>query len=242
MAEHKYAQVRDHLLRRVSELPVGTQLPPETKLCEEYEVSRITVRRAVDELVGDGHLVREHGRGTFVSRPRYAMRHRERFVNEVTGFFTQLNRQGHTVTSEVLNRRRMRAGARIAAHLGLSPAADVVRLQRLRRVNGEVHHIAESYADPERFPGLLTMDFENNSLYSYLRAQYDAILARNQIVVRLQQADERDAELLVVAKDSTLLLAESTVYDPLRKPLVYGTSKFPPDTAELSFDITAEGD
>ncbi|MFF0747116.1 GntR family transcriptional regulator [Streptomyces sp. NPDC004111] len=241
MAEHKYAQVRDHLLRRASELPVGTRLPSEPKLCEEYEVSRITVRRAMDELVGDGHLVREHGRGTFVSRPRYAMRHRERFVNEVTGFHTQLTRQGHTVVSEVLVQRPVRAGARIAARLGLSPAADVIRIQRLRRVNGEIHHLAESYADAERFPGLMTADFTHDSLYAYLRARHDTLLARNQIVVGLHRTDDHEAQLLGLEPRSTVLLAESTVYDPLRKPLVYGTSKFPPSTAELSFDITADG-
>ncbi|MFE7608960.1 GntR family transcriptional regulator [Streptomyces celluloflavus] len=240
MAGHKYAQVRDHLLRRVSDLPVGTQLPPETKLCEEYEVSRITVRRAVDELVGDGHLIREHGRGTFVSRPRYAMRHRERFVNEVTGFYTQLTRQGHTVTSEVLVQERVRAGARIAARLHTSPAADVVHLQRLRRVNGEVHHLADSYVAVERFPDLLTVDFTDHSLYAYLRAHHDILLARNEIVVSLHQSDDREAGLLGVAAGTTLLLAVSTVYDPHRKPLVHGTSTFPPSTGELSFDITAE--
>lgn len=240
MAEHKYAKVRDHLLRRVTDLPVGSQLPPETKLCEEYEVSRITVRRAVDELVNDGHLVREHGRGTFTSRPRYAMRHRERFVSEVTGFFTQMSRQGHTVTSEVLAQERLRAGSRLAARLAMSPASYVVRLERLRRVNGAVHHIAESFTEEERFPGLLTADFSTTSLYAHLRAHYDALLGRNEIVVTLHDSDEREAGLLDVAPGSTLLLAESRVFDPTRKPLIYGTSKFPPDSAELSFDITAD--
>ncbi|MFE4534531.1 GntR family transcriptional regulator [Streptomyces scopuliridis] len=242
MAEHKYAQVRDHLLRRVSGLPVGGRLPPEAALCEEYAVSRITLRRAVDELVNDGHLIREQGRGTFVTRPRYALKHRERFVSEVTGFFTQMSRQGHTVTSEVLAQEPTRAGARLAAALDISPATSVIRLERLRRVNGVVHHLAESYVEEERFPDVRTADFSATSLYAYLRAHHDVLLARNEIVVGLHECDGREAGLLGVAVGSPLLLATSRVFDLNRKPVIHGTSKFLPETAELSFDIIADAE
>lgn len=240
MAGHKYAQVRDHLLRRVRELSVGEQLPAEGVLCTEYEVSRITLRRAVDELIQDGYLVREHGRGTFVTRPRYNLKHRERFVNEVTGFHTQLVRQGHAVTSEVLTQKSMRAGTRLAAALEISPAASVVRLERLRRVNGVVHHLADSYVAQDRFPDVLKADFSAASLYAYLRAHHDVLLARNEIVVGLHLCDEREADLLGVTEKSALLLATSRVFEPGQKPVIYGTSKFLPETAELSFDIVAD--
>ncbi|GAA1162963.1 GntR family transcriptional regulator [Streptomyces hebeiensis] len=240
MAGHKYARVRDHLLRRIRDLPVGGQLPAESVLCAEYEVSRITLRRAVDELVQDGHLVREHGRGTFVTHPRYHLKHRERFVNEVTGFYTQLARQGHTVTSEVLTQESTRAGTRLAALLDISPATPVVRLERLRRVNGVVHHLAESYVEEERFPDVLTTDFTAISLYAYLRAHHDLLLARNEIVVGLHLCDGREAGLLDVTEGAALLLATSRVFEPGGKPVIHGTSKFVPETAELSFDIVAD--
>ncbi|TDC72102.1 GntR family transcriptional regulator [Streptomyces hainanensis] len=242
MAEHKYAQVRDHLLRRVSGLPVGGQLPPESALCEEYAVSRITLRRAVDELVNDGHLIRQHGKGTFVTRPRYALKHRERFVNEVTGFFTQLTRQGHTVTSEVLTQKPMRAGTRLAAALDVSPATSVIHLERLRRVNGRVHHLADSYVEEERFPDVLTVDFTATSLYAYLRAHHDVVLTRNEIVVGLHECDGREAALIDVEPGSALLLATSRVFDLNRRPVIHGTSKFLPESAELSFDIVADAE
>ncbi|MFE0687131.1 GntR family transcriptional regulator [Streptomyces sp. JH002] len=242
MAEHKYAQVRDHLLNRVSDLPVGGQLPPEAALCEEYAVSRITLRRAVDDLVNDGYLIRQHGKGTFVSRPRYALKHRERFVSEVTGFFTQMTRQGHAVTSEVLAQKRTRAGSRLAAALDISPAAPVVRLERLRRVNGVTHHLAESFVAEERFPDVLGADFTATSLYAHLRAHHDVVLTRNEIVVGLHTCDGREAHLLDVADGSPLLLATSTVFDLERRPVVHGTSKFLPESAELSFDILADAD
>lgn len=242
MAGHKYAQVRDHLLRRVQSLPVGERLPAEGVLCGEYDVSRITLRRAVDELVQDGYLVREHGRGTFVSHPRYNLKHRERFVNEVTGFHTQLTRQGHTVTSRVTEQQSERAGSRLAAALGVSPAASVVRLERLRSVNGAVHHLAESYVEEDRFPDVLTSDFTSSSLYAHMRARHDVLLVRNEIVVGLHRCDAREAALLEVAEETPLLLATSRVFEPGRKPVIYGTSKFLPHAAELSFDIVADSE
>ncbi|MEV8059117.1 GntR family transcriptional regulator [Streptomyces antimycoticus] len=242
MAGHKYAQVRDHLLQRVRSLPMGERLPAEGVLCSEYNVSRITLRRAVDELVQDGYLMREHGRGTFVSHPRYNLKHRERFVNEVTGFHTQLTRQGHSVTSQVTVQRGERAGARIAAALEVSPATPIVRLERLRSVNGVVHHLAESYVEEARFPDVLTADFTDASLYAHLRARHDLLLVRNEIVVGLHRCDAREAGLLGVAEETPLLLATSRVFEPGRKPVIFGTSKFLPDTAELSFDIVADAE
>ena len=70
VAGPKYLSVREHLRRRVTALPEHTLLPPEPVLCAEYGVSRITLRRAVDGLVADGHLVREQGRGTYVDPAR----------------------------------------------------------------------------------------------------------------------------------------------------------------------------
>src|SRR3712207_3656624 len=82
----KYLSVREHLRRRVASLPELTLLPPEPVLCAEYGVSRITLRRAVDGLVADGHLVREQGRGTYVTRPAIRHEYRESFVHRIAGF------------------------------------------------------------------------------------------------------------------------------------------------------------
>ncbi|WP_158026082.1 GntR family transcriptional regulator [Corynebacterium sp. CNJ-954] len=59
----KYIAVRDHLQQRLESMAVGEQIPTEPTLCEEYNVSRITVRRAVDDLIQSGLLERVQGRG-----------------------------------------------------------------------------------------------------------------------------------------------------------------------------------
>src|SRR3712207_4486997 len=97
----KYLSVRENLRRRVSALPEHTLLPPEPVLCEEYGVSRITLRRAVDGLVADGHLVREQGRGTYVTRPAIRHEYRESFVHRIAGWSSVMTEQGAQVGTTV---------------------------------------------------------------------------------------------------------------------------------------------
>src|SRR5688572_1332941 len=122
VAGPKYLSVREHLRRRVSALPEHTLLPPEPVLCAEYGVSRITLRRAVDGLVADGHLVREQGRGTFVSRPGIRHEYRESFVHRIAGFHSVMTEQGAQVGTTVLAQRIVPAAPVIAAELSLGAA------------------------------------------------------------------------------------------------------------------------
>ena len=128
----KYLSVREHLRRRVASLPEHTLLPPEPVLCAEYGVSRITLRRAVDGLVADGHLVREQGRGTFVTRPAIRHEYRESFVHRIAGFTSVMTEQGAQVGTTVLTQRIVPAPSSIAGDLSLPVADDVVELVRLR--------------------------------------------------------------------------------------------------------------
>ena len=110
----KYLAVREHLRRRVAALPELTVLPPEPVLCAEYGVSRITLRRAVDGLVADGHLVREQGRGTYVTRPAIRHEYRESFVHRIAGFSSVMSEQGAQVGTEVLTQRVVPVPAGVA--------------------------------------------------------------------------------------------------------------------------------
>lgn len=237
---HKYAWVRNHLYERIQDMEVGSRLPAEPTLCQEYGVSRITLRKAVEQLVAEGYLRRDHGKGTFVTDPKYAMRYRERFVNEVTGFYTQMHRQGNQVESEVITQEKVLAGPSVARHLGIIGADPVIHLERLRKVNGTVHHLAQSYVVAREFPTVLVTDFSTLSLYVHLRETYDLLLAKNEILVSLSFASAREAEIMGVAEGDALLLTQSTVSDAAGNIIVYGTSKFVPSASELSFEVVAD--
>ena len=85
----KYVIVRNHLLELVRNgLASGSPVPSERELCEQFEVSRMTVRQAIDTLVVDGVLERHQGRGTFVSPPKLDLQVR------LTSFTQEMQRRG----------------------------------------------------------------------------------------------------------------------------------------------------
>ncbi|MGY1708943.1 MULTISPECIES: GntR family transcriptional regulator [Geodermatophilus] len=237
----KYLAVREHLRRRVSALPEHTLLPPEPVLCAEYGVSRITLRRAVDGLVADGHLVREQGRGTYVTRPAIRHEYRESFVHRIAGFSSVMTEQGAQVGTTVLTQRVVSVPPSVAGELGLEPAADVVQLVRLRSLDGLPNHVAHSFMAADVYPRAAEEDFSEGSLYDFLRREYDADLAHARIVVDVGTAAPDEAEVLGVVAGSPLLVVRTTVRDSAGRPQVHSFSRLRPDVSQVEFEVSVPG-
>jgi GntR family transcriptional regulator len=241
VAGPKYLSVREHLRRRVSALPEHTLLPPEPVLCAEYGVSRITLRRAVDGLVADGHLVREQGRGTYVTRPAIRHEYRESFVHRIAGFNSVMTEQGAQVGTSVLTQRVVPVQPPVAAELGLEPADEIVELVRLRSVDGTPNHVAHSFLPAATYPGSAEEDFTQGSLYDYLRREYSADLAHARIVVDVGTAAPEEADLLGVVAGSPLLVVRTTVHDSDGRPQVHSFSRLRPDVSQVEFEVSVGG-
>jgi GntR family transcriptional regulator len=237
----KYLSVREHLRRRVSALPEHTLLPPEPVLCEEYGVSRITLRRAVDGLVADGHLVREQGRGTYVTRPAIRHEYRESFVHRIAGWSSVMTEQGAQVGTTVLTQRIVPVQPLVAAELGLEPATDVVELVRLRSVDGAPNHVAHSFLPAATYSRAADADLSEGSLYEFLRREYSADLAHARIVVDVGTAAPEEADLLRVVAGSPLLVVRTTVRDSAGHPLVHSFSRLRPDVSQVEFEVSVSG-
>jgi DNA-binding GntR family transcriptional regulator len=232
----KYLAVREHLRRRVTALPELTLLPPEPVLCAEYGVSRITLRRAVDGLVADGHLVREQGRGTYVTRPAIRHEYRESFVHRIAGFSSVMSEQGAQVGTKVLTQRVVPVPAAVAVELGLDGTAE-----RLRSVDGEPNHVAHSFLPAALYPRAAVEDFSQGSLYEFLRREYQADLAHARIVVDVGTAAPDEADLLRVVAGSPLLVVRTTVRDSEGRPLVHSYSRLRPDVSQVEFEVSVGG-
>ncbi len=234
----KYLAVREALRRRASALPEHTLLPPEPVLCAEYGVSRITLRRAVDGLVADGHLVREQGRGTYVTRPAIRHEYRESFVHRIAGFSSVMSETGAQVGTKVLTQRIVPVPAAVAAELSLDGTSDVVELERLRSVDGEPNHVAHSFLPAALYPRAAEADFSTGSLYDFLRREYQADLAHARIVVDVGTAAPEEADLLRIVAGSPLLVVRTTVRDSTGHPLVHSFSRLRPDVSQVEFEVS----
>lgn len=214
----------------------GSRLPPEKDLCREYNVSRVTIRRAVEDLVLDGLISRLQGSGTFVEEPRYVHQVRETFADRVTGFYRQQEALGREVTSRVLANRVVR-DADAAQSLGLNAAEDLIYLERLRFVNGQVYQHVVTYLAAERFSRVLGHDFSTGSLFDFLSETYGVKLVRNDILVRIEKVKGRIAGYLHVDDGSAALVIDSTVFESDGNPVAFGRACLGPNDSEIGFSV-----
>jgi DNA-binding GntR family transcriptional regulator len=211
-------------------LPAGSRLENEVLLAQRYGLSRPTVRRAVQELVDKGLLVRKRGVGTQVIQP-----HVRRPV-ELTSLYDDLARGGEAPSTEVLSIERVPAPAEVAAELDLATGDEVVVLRRLRLTRGEPLALLTNYL-PGRFTPTLA-DLAERGLYQYLRAQGVHLrVAHQRIGARLARADE--ARLLEEPPRSALLTMRRTAYDDQGAAVEHGRHVY--RASRYDFETTLVG-
>jgi DNA-binding GntR family transcriptional regulator len=185
-------------------LPAGSRLENEILLAQRYGLSRPTVRRAVQELVDKGLLVRKRGVGTQVIQP-----HVRRSL-ELTSLYDDLFRAGEAPTTDVLSLERLPAPAGVAEELDLSEGDEIVVIRRLRRSHGEPLALMINQL-PGRFAPTVE-DLTEGGLHEYLRAQGVHLrVAHQRIGARLAHAAE--ARLLEEPPRSALLTMQRTAFD-----------------------------
>jgi len=214
-----YFQLSQAMERAISggALPPGSRLENEIALAQRYGLSRPTVRRAVQELVDKGMLVRKRGVGTQVVQAQVS-----RSV-DLTSLFDDLARSGGAPTTQVLELARVPAGADVAAALGVPEGEEVTRLVRLRRTGGEPLALLTNHL-PGRF-AVTEDDLVDHGLYQHLRTQGVHLrVAHQRIGARL--AGAREAKLLEEAPRAALLTMERTAYDDYGAVVEHGTHAY----------------
>ncbi len=159
----KHVVVREYVRSLVSGNAPGSPAPSERELVHRFGVARMTVRQALDALVGEGLLERIPGRGTFVARPR-------RVATRITGYTEEMGRRGMLAESQTLLARREQAGPGVARALNLTEGDAVIHWRRLRRADSAVICIEDNYLNEVLLPGFLQTGMPT-SLYDALEAR-----------------------------------------------------------------------
>ena len=204
-AAHKYLAVRDFLSALVAgELRVGDAIPSERALSERFGVSRMTVRQAIESLVADGVLEREHGRGTFVAPQRMD------FEMRLTTFGEEMRRRGMEPATVVLAARTVAATPDVAAALDLEPGADVHYLYRVRSADGAPMSIEQAWVPADLVPDLFA-DGPPESVYAALRAA-GVPPEWGEETLEAGEASEAEATLLELGAAHAVLRARRRTY------------------------------
>lgn len=213
-----YSQLKEALLALIQNhaLEVGDAIPTEQELGQRFRVSRITVRRAIDELVREGHLVTRQGKGTFVARPKI-----ERPMTRLKSFSTATAEEGHRPGSRLLALRHEKASHDVAVALEIEKGQWVWMVERLRLVDDEPLGVSEVYLNLPPDLYLTPAELEcAGSLWSLMEKK-GIVLARAAETIQAVSAEARQAELLHIEVGTPLLLIEGTVYTDRATPVEY---------------------
>ncbi|MFD1933894.1 GntR family transcriptional regulator [Nonomuraea mangrovi] len=228
----KTDQLREHLSTLVGErLRPGDRLPTERELADEFGVSRLTVRRALDRLESERLVYRVQGAGTFASRRPITK------TIEFTSFSEDMRSRGLSPGSRLLDAVETPAGARIGYALAISPADPVFRVRRVRTADDAPMCLETSHVPLALAPGLLDLPLEG-SLYSLLETRFRIRLVRADQVIRATVLDPEEAELLQAMPLSPALLVERTAYDQRGRAVEVAKSLYRGD--RYSYEIAIE--
>jgi GntR family transcriptional regulator len=230
-----YSQLKEALLALIQNyaLEIGDAIPTEQELGQRFCVSRITVRRAIDELVREGHLVTRQGKGTFVARSKI-----ERPMTRMNSFSAATLAEGHRPGSRLLALRHEKAESEVALALHIEKGQWVWVVERLRLVDEEPLGISEVYLklSPELYLTPAELEQEG-SLWSILEKKGVA-LARSEETIQAVSAGDKHAELLGVETGAPLLLIEGIVYTDQGLPVEYHRAFNRGDRYKYSVQLT----
>jgi len=205
----------------------GEQIPSERELSEQLGVSRMTVRRAIENLIRHGLLERRSTNGTYVRQPQVLRRVGKDFA---LGLTQLLIMEGVTPGSRLLSFQVIRAPLKIAEKLQLRLGEPVIVLRRVRLANDIPFCIETSYLPADMLPGLSAEDFANNaSLYDILQRRYGVSLVKNDETLKLSFATPEEAELLDLKVGAPVLLLRCVVMDENDRRIEYLVSVNHPD-------------
>lgn len=218
----RYIQAREaiHAQIQAGELQPGNKLPSEDQLAAQFGVSRMTIRKSLDDLIAAGLIYRRHGVGTFISQSTVQRDH-----TKLTDFFESCRLNGRTPEARLLKKEILPANEKMAEALGLIPGDLLIRLATLRLIEQTPITYHDAYLPVKLFPDLVDADAESLGLESqhvWQLIEKQGFNAAN-VVERLeaQISDEAIASMLSMSAGGAILYGERVLYSDDGTPLKY---------------------
>lgn len=229
-----YQQLYELLRSRIvqGDLMAGEVIPTEKELVEQFNLSRVTVRRALQLLVDEELILRQAGKGSFVDSHKL-----QENMSSLRGFAEMMLTQYPDHSMQILGFEVIQASEDVCHHLALEPDAQVVRIRRHHVLNDVPLASAVIYL-PLDIGGLLTPhEASNTSIYSLIAQKTDLAIRSATQTISAIAAGETLATRLAVPVDSPVLLVRRVTYSTANQPLEYIQLYYPGGRHELSMEI-----
>src|ERR1700748_3103247 len=194
----------------------GDRLPSEDELVTRFAVSRITVRRAIQNLIQRGFVEIQRGRGKFVLRPKLTQD-----LTKLTGFVEDMDAQGRKAKARVVSQTIVAADARVAAHLDIGKGTRVTRIERVRLADSTPMSFDETYLPLDIGRKIVRNDLRVNPIFALLEDKYGIPLIEAEYSLEATIASPKIAEALSVSEGSPLFQIERTSLTTGGRPIDY---------------------
>jgi len=204
----RYYQIEQAILEQIQKKRIkpGAQLPSEAELAQQYQVSRITAKRALDDLVHQGWAFRQQGRGTFVAQAR---------IREISGFrsFSEdIQARGLIPSSRVLFFKEVEPDTTTLEKLHLLENERAYMLKRLRLADDDPVAVEVAYIPCKLCPDLLSEDLSAGSLFSVLKTKYGLVPTWADAEIEAAEATKEEAKLLGIKVGKPVLIARRVTF------------------------------
>jgi GntR family transcriptional regulator len=230
-----YYQFKQILLEKIMSgaLAESECLPTEMTFVSRLGISRSTVRQAFHDLVNEGWLTREKGKGTFVRKPKID----EGFFQKLDSFNQEMRQKGMEPGTQVLDLRQADGRGDINGHLSLPEEASLLYLCRLRKADNVPVVYLETWLPFEPVQSLLSVDFTSSSLYAVLEEQYGLRVERVVRKIEAVGASGKEAKLLGLKSGAPVCLVRTTAYLGDGTPIEYSIARYRGDRNQFTVEL-----
>lgn len=204
-----YYQLKGIILEMIENEDVrpGDMIPTERELCEYHDISRMTVRMAIMELVNEGVLYREQGKGTYVAhqKPKHEL-------TKLRSFTTEMKNLGHDVETTLLSFQLIEASKKVAKALEIEQGEDVIEMIRLRIIDEEPYALETIWLHASKYPNISEKQVSDQSLYAVLQNDYKVIPHHARQTIEPVHLNDHEKSLFQITGDSLGLLFYQTTF------------------------------
>ena len=201
------------------ELKPGEKLPPENKIASHFEISRMTVRKALSELIDEDLLYSEKGKGTFVAQPKI-----DNVEFELQNFRDEIKKRGMEPNPKLLRVKIIRADDSVAEKLHIEKGTKCIDFSLVISADNEPLIYENKYIVYKKHKPILENELKDPSLsnLAMLHGNHYPIMSKR--ILNASKASQEEAEILNIKKGSPVFVVEQILYDSDSNPVGWGRS------------------
>jgi len=213
---------------RNGDLKPGDTLPTEMELADRFDISRMTVRKAIYELISAGMVYTHQGKGTFVAKPAL-----DNNIFDLNNFYHEIGQKGIKPCSELLEARVIKADDKLAKRLGIAVNTRCLFFRVVISAGGEPLIYETRYTVYTKRPPILESELKDLSLVNLAEAHSATVPLRSNKVLMVSNSNEEESKVLCVEPGTPVFLLIQTIYNTDNEIIAWGKSIYRGDKYKL---------